>query len=102
MCHLTKKQIHHHQPPTDSQIMIRLSVMATQSADVERVCKVHKIVHTKGRNRLKNAKVVKLLYCYVNLRLLKALDVDHADNKHGDLEGFLFQALLDEVDGDDG
>ena len=56
--------------PLISPIAIRLLSMAVQSADVERVCKTHKLIHTKNRNRLKNISVHMLLYCYVNLRLL--------------------------------
>ncbi len=92
-------------------------MLSTQSADVERVCKVHKLVHTKSRNRLKNSNVYKLLYCYVNLRLLKSLDLDHADqtlDREDVLEDFLDQAILEnttpdepsdeaiELDGDSG
>jgi hypothetical protein len=97
--HLLWKMNYQSQFPKLTEVAIRLAVMTTQSADVERVCKVHKIVHTKVRNRLKNANVVKLLYCYVNLRLLKSLEVDHAVRTDNDvLEDFLSQALLDDVD----
>lgn len=56
--------------PLITPIAIRLLCMSVQSADVERVCKTHKVIHTKNRNRLKNITVHMLLYCYVNLRLL--------------------------------
>ena len=36
---------------------VRLLTMGTQSADVERCCKVHKLIHTKMRNRMKNENV---------------------------------------------
>jgi len=49
-------------------------VMSTQSADVERLCKAHKLIHTTMRNRLKNATVLQLIYCYINLRLLNNQD----------------------------
>ena len=98
--------------PKLTEPSIRVAVMATQSADVERVCKVHKLVHTKSRNRLKNKNVRLLLYCYVNLRLLKSLDLEHEDKKldtEDDLEDFLYQAILsttkpgpDDADGDEG
>ena len=52
-------------------IGIRLSVLAVQSANVERVCKVHGVVHTKSRNRLTLSRVIKLIFCDVNLRLLQ-------------------------------
>jgi hypothetical protein len=54
-----------------SEIGIRLAVLSVQSANVERVCKAHGVVHSKTRNRLKLKNVQMLLFCYVNLRLLK-------------------------------
>ena len=57
--------------PRLKDIGIRLSVLAVQSANVERVCKVHGVVHTKSRNRLTLPRVIKLIFCYVNLRLLQ-------------------------------
>jgi hypothetical protein len=97
--------------PKLAEPSIRVAVMATQSADVERVCKVHKLIHTKSRNRLKNKNVRLLLYCYVNLRLLKSMDLQHEDKKldaEDELEDFLDQAILlntepdpDDADGDD-
>ena len=54
-----------------SEVAIRLSVLAVQSANVERVCKARSVIHTKARNRLKIKSVNMLLFCYVNLRLLK-------------------------------
>ena len=35
-----------------ANLAIRLSVLAVQSANVERVCKAHGVIHTKTRNRL--------------------------------------------------
>ena len=35
------------------------------------MCKVHGVVHTKARNRLALPRVIKLIFCYVNLRLLQ-------------------------------
>jgi len=70
--------------------------MSTQSADVECLCKAHKLVHTTTRNRLKNATVLKLLYCYINLHLLN-------NNEHGCNDGddpmvhFLEQSILDHL-----
>jgi hAT family C-terminal dimerisation region len=57
--------------PTLGEIAVRLVGLAIQSADVERCCKVNKLVHSKSRNRLKNENVVMLLSCYVNMRLLR-------------------------------
>jgi hypothetical protein len=59
----------------------RLLVISTQSADVERVCKAHKVVHTKVRNRLNNKTVHELLYCYVNLRLMKKIQEDEIEGQ---------------------
>ena len=67
--------------------------MATQSAGVERCCKVHKIVHTKARNRLKNKNVQMLVYCYVNLRLIKKIEEGNSLDPNNDLEDFLDSAL---------
>jgi hypothetical protein len=39
-------------------------------ADVERVCKAHKVIHTKSRNLLLAKTVQMLLFTYCNLRLL--------------------------------
>jgi hypothetical protein len=37
-----------------ANLAIHLSVLAVQSANVERVCKAHAVIHTKARNRLVN------------------------------------------------
>jgi len=55
------------------QVARHVLVMSTQSADVERLCKAHKLIHTTMRNRLKNKTVIDLIYCYVNMRLLNKL-----------------------------
>ena len=52
----------------------RCLYIAVQSADVEQSCKAHGLIHTQVRNRLKNKTVQKLLYLYVNLRLLKKME----------------------------
>jgi hypothetical protein len=86
------------------EIARRLLVMSTQSADVERVCKAHKVVHTKVRNRLNNKTVHQLLYCYVNLRLIKKIQ-DEKDqiastrvDPDGCWEDFFEAALLDSIE----
>jgi hypothetical protein len=56
--------------PKIAPIAIRVDEMSVQSADVERVCKVHKLIHTKARNRLYTTTVHRLLFTYINLRLL--------------------------------
>jgi hypothetical protein len=93
--HLLWKLQYTDQFPKLTEPAIRMAVMATQSADVERVCKVHKIIHTKSRNRLKNKNVYMLLYCYVNLRLLKSMDQGGDLDKDDVLEDFLGQSILD-------
>ena len=71
--------------------MIVLS-LAVQSADVERVCKAHKVIHTKARNRLLTKTVQMLLYTYCNLRLLDASP---------ELGDFLVDAMKGSVDDDE-
>lgn len=73
---------------------IRVLTMAC-SLDVERCAKVHAIVNSKrARNHLKNKSVVKLLYCHVNLRLLKNVDeFHHGLDDDKDLEDFLSGAI---------
>jgi hAT family C-terminal dimerisation region len=78
--------------PWLSNIAVRVLTMAMQSADVERICKVHKLVHTRIRNRLANEAVYMSMYYYVNLRVLKRLDIAVEDNVLH-LEGFLADAL---------
>ena len=86
--------------PKLAKVAVRVLTMATQSADVERSCKVHKIIHSKSRNRLKLRNVIKLMYCYVNLRLLQKIDKKGAaDTAH--LVDFLADAILDASEGGD-
>jgi len=75
--------------PLVAEVAVRLSVLAIQSADVERVCKAHKVVHTKARNRLRNKLVHTLLFTYVNLRLINKVKTELGD--------FLMQALENEL-----
>lgn len=84
----------HH--PHIVDLVIRLSVLAVQSANVERVCKAHGVIHTKARNCLTNLSVIMLLFCYVNLRLLRKKKSE--ENKT--TEDFLLSALNDELNGD--
>ena len=80
-----------------AEVGVRLSMLAIQSADVERVCKAHKVIHTKARNRLRNKVVYTLLFTYVNLRLINKVKTELGD--------FLMQAidneLLDPARGED-
>jgi hAT family C-terminal dimerisation region len=91
--------------PNLHQVARRVLSMAVQSADVERVCKAHKVVHTKVRNRLGNRKVNELLYCYVNLRMImKAGGAESAiDNNNFYSPTFFQQRVLggEESDSDD-
>jgi hypothetical protein len=58
---------------------------------VERVCKAHGVIHTKTRNRLVNKPTVqRLLFCYVNLRLLR--------KETSTVAKFLLSAIHDELD----
>jgi len=75
--------------PLVAEVAVRLSVLAIQSADVERVCKAHKVVHTKARNRLCNKLMQTLLFTYVNLRLINKVKTELGD--------FLMQALENEL-----
>lgn len=92
--------------PALQDIAVRLMQMGTQSADVERCCKVNKIVHTKVRNRLAENNVKMLVYCYVNLRLLKGSrapgrgTMDAADQMEDFLGDALEQTLEPESDDD--
>eukprot|EP00977_Amphora_coffeiformis_P024636 scaffold16502_cov177-Amphora_coffeaeformis.AAC.9 len=80
--------------PKLKDIAMRLLTMATQCADVERVCQVQKFVNSKVYGRLKNQNVKRLIYCYVNLRLLKNIGVER-DEKNV-VEDFLCDAILEE------
>ena len=66
-------------------VAVRLAVVAIQSADVERSCKAHKIIHTKARSRLYTKTVQQLLFAYINLRLLSKCTAEMGD--------FLMQSL---------
>ena len=75
--------------PLLSEIASRLLVMSTRSNSVERACGARNL--SKSCDRFCNKKVYMLLYCHINLRLSN--DAGH-DNC---LEGFLEQAILDQV-----
>lgn len=60
--------------PLLNDVANRLSFYVNQSANVERVCKAHKAVHSVTQNRLTNKNVHILLYLYVNLRLFNQCD----------------------------
>ena len=71
---LTKQEF-----PLLRPVAMRLAVLAVQSADMERVCKVHKIVHSKARVRLQTKSVHQLLFSYANLRLLHKCTAEMGD-----------------------
>ena len=73
-----------------ANLAICLSVLAVQSANVERVCKAHGVIHTKARNRLVNKLVQRLLFCYVNLCLLR--------KETNTVAKFLLSVIHDELD----
>ena len=73
-----------------AKLALHLSVLTVQSANVERVCKAHGVIHTKTRNRLVNKSVQRLLFCYVNLRLLR--------KETSPVAQFLLSAIDDELD----
>lgn len=60
--------------PQLSQIALRIYQVPTSSAASERVWKAFSFIHSKRRNRLKNKKVEKLAFIYVNSALLDKED----------------------------
>jgi hypothetical protein len=84
------------QCPILQDIALRLLQMGTQSADVERCCKANKVIHTKVRNRLGEENVKMLVYCYINLRLLKQNEKTGGGSfdPTDDLEDLFVEAIL--------
>jgi hypothetical protein len=84
------------QCPMLKDIALRLLQMGTQSADVERCCKANKVIHTKVRNRLGEDNVKMLVYCYINLRLLKQNEETGGGSfdPTDDLEDVFVEAIL--------
>ena len=58
------------------EIAIRVLSCCPTAAVVERMNSMHKLVQTKTRAALKHERVVQLLYCYVNMRLLDGVEED--------------------------
>jgi hypothetical protein len=56
------------------EIAVRLFTVPTSSAASERVWSIFSFIHSKRRNRLRNDKVEKLAYCYINYSLLDPED----------------------------
>jgi hypothetical protein len=86
--------------PLIAPIATRLAVLAVQSADVERSCKVHKIIHTKSRNRLQNKTVRNLIFDYVNLRLLSRVKNEEEAKASMAVSDFLSNAFDDNAEED--
>jgi len=57
-------------------IALRVLSSAPTSCSVERMNSIHKRVISKGRAALKHERIVKLMFCYVNLRLLNGVSDD--------------------------
>ena len=96
--------------PLCSKLALRLSILSVQSADVERMCRAHIIIHTKTCNRLQHVRVKKLLYCYINLRFIEKSNSDpddfllSVDDDNDKEEADANNVQIDEVDvvGQDG
>lgn len=71
-------------------IAIRVLSCSPTSAVVERMNSMHKLIQTKTRSALKHDRVIKLLFCYVNMRLVDEVDVELLD--------MVEEALIDEIE----
>ena len=71
------------------EIAIRILSCSPTSAVVERMNSMHKLIQTKTRAALKHERVIQLLYCYVNMRLVEEVDTELLD--------MVEEALLDEI-----
>jgi hypothetical protein len=58
---------------------LRALEFVPHSASVERVRSTHKFVHSKVRNRLNNVSVQRLMYIYINLRLVSKVTAESGD-----------------------
>ena len=56
--------------PHLAEFAVRLMELSVQNASIERICKGHSLVHTKVRNRLASPTQQKLVYIYINERLM--------------------------------
>ena len=59
--------------------------------------------HSKARNRLGNKTVTSLVYCYVNLRLVKKMEKEEKGetfDEDDNLEDFLYSSMTAAGDGD--
>ena len=71
-------------------IALRILSAAPTSCSVERMNSMHKRVANSGRAALKHQRVVMMVYCYVNMRLL--------DNIDEDVLNMLDDAIADAID----
>ena len=83
----TAWEVHKNSFPALYDLGRRILALSIESADLEWVCKANGLIHSKLRNRLRHSNVQKLLFYYVNLRLIKSQD--------GKDEDFLDQSSLD-------
>ena len=81
------------QHPKLVEIAVRILSSAPTACPVERMNSMNKLVQSKARAALKHKRVVKLLYCYVNMRLLKKIDVE--------VLNMIEEALMREIDASD-
>mmetsp|Transcript_43221 Transcript_43221/g.112023 ORF Transcript_43221/g.112023 Transcript_43221/m.112023 type:complete len:318 (+) Transcript_43221:761-1714(+) len=72
-----------------SEIAVRVLSLAPTATPVERMNSIHKLIQTKGRAALKHQRVVKLMFCYVNMRLLDSIDEEMV----GMIEDMLLQEM---------
>jgi hypothetical protein len=78
------------QHPKLVEIAVRILSSSPTAAPVERMNSMNKLVQSKARAALKHKRVVKLLYCYVNMRLLQKVD--------SEILSMVEEALLHEMD----
>ena len=75
------------------EIAVRILSCSPTSAVVERMNSMHKLIQTKTRAALKHERVIQLLYCYVNMRLVAEVDQELLD--------MVEEALIDEIERED-
>jgi hypothetical protein len=64
---------------TSYKAALRALESVPHSASAEGVCSAHKFVHSKVRSRLNNASVQRLMYIYINLRLVSKVAAELGD-----------------------
>lgn len=79
--------------PLVFEIARRVLAMGTTSIDASWVGKLEKAL---GHNGLTNRKVLMLLYCHINLRVMKNKNNEAGVEEMGAFEDFISQALLEE------